>query len=126
MYSDFMVSLMQMMEPRFMLTNTIIFHELDEVTEVLFFKNGSFDLGFELNGKHQYVLRYVNSAVPNEKNAGEAIGEYGCSLNKTSPFIIKAASFCDGFYIRKLYWSELLTEHAFVTKSYIQKVTVRH
>ena len=41
--------------------NTVIYNELDEITEVIFFTDGQFDLGFEVNGKRFFVLRYQNS-----------------------------------------------------------------
>ena len=105
------------MEPRFELAETIIFYELSEVTEVIFFVDGKFDLGFEINGKLVYVIRYVNSSTKS-KSFGEGIGEYGCTLNKTSRFIYKTAAFCDGFYIRKKKWSDLMEENSYVAKAY--------
>ena len=92
----------------------------------MFFTVGSFDLGFELNGKPLYIIRYTNSSVWHEKNAGEGIGEYGCTLDKTSRFIYKTSCRCSGFFIRKLSWKDLLVNHAFVLKSYIQKVKIKH
>ena len=56
-----MLDLVKNMEPRFEYENTIIFKETDEVTEVLFFVQGAFTLGFEVNEKHHMVLRYENS-----------------------------------------------------------------
>lgn len=50
-YSDFMVNFMQMLEPLKYGKNEIIYQELDEITEVIFFTTGQFDIGFELNGK---------------------------------------------------------------------------
>lgn len=51
------------MEPTFAYPNSIIYHELDEITEVIFYYDGKFDLGYEINGKNYYVLRYVNSST---------------------------------------------------------------
>ena len=39
-----------------------MYSELDEVREVVMFMNGKIDLGFEINEKRHYVLRYVNSS----------------------------------------------------------------
>lgn len=99
--------MVQQLEPRFEYEETIIFQELDEVTEVIFFVDGKFDLGFEINGKEVYVIRYVNS-THKQKSFGEGIGEYSCTMNKTSRFIYKTASFCDGFFIRKKKWNDLM------------------
>jgi hypothetical protein len=38
------------MEPIYVPEETIILKELDQITEVIFFTNGQFDLGFEVNG----------------------------------------------------------------------------
>ena len=39
-FSNFMVDFMQMLEPIFYNKNDIIYHELDEISEVIFFTNG--------------------------------------------------------------------------------------
>jgi hypothetical protein len=92
------------MEPRFEFKGAIVYSELEEVTEVVMFMNGKFDLGFEINEKKVFVLRYTNSSRK-MKQSGAVIGDYGCSFNKSSRFIYRCASFCDGFYIRKKYWA---------------------
>ena len=50
-YQDFMVEMMQYMEPRFEEKGKILFQELEEVTDVLLFLDGKYDIGFEVNGK---------------------------------------------------------------------------
>ena len=87
-YQEFITDLVQNMEPRFEYANTIVYTELDEITEVIFFIDGQFDIGFEINGKQIFVLRYTNSTTKS-KSYGEGIGEHGCTLNKTSRFIYK-------------------------------------
>ena len=112
-YADFMTDLMQKMEPTFVAPNSVIYNELDEITAVIFYNDGKFDLGYEINGKCFFVLRYVNSSTA-EKSRGEAIGEYGCTFNHTSRFVYKSSSFCEGFFVRKRYWTDVLKEHTFV------------
>ena len=46
-----MVEMMQYMEPRFEEKGKILFQELEEVTDVLLFLDGKYDIGFEVNGK---------------------------------------------------------------------------
>lgn len=41
-----------------MFEDEIILNELDEVTEVIFFTNGKFDLGFDINSRNHFILRY--------------------------------------------------------------------
>jgi hypothetical protein len=80
----------------------MIFDELEQVTHVLFFQSGIFDVGFDLNGKKNYALRYKNM-VTDEKaeglqyNAGEPIGDYGCTYNKSSRFVYMSRTQCEGF-----------------------------
>ena len=116
-YAYFMTDLMQKMEPTFVTPNSVIYNELDEITEVIFYYDGKFDLGYDINGKSFYVLRYENSST-GDKSRGEAIGEFGCTFNHTSRFIYKSSSFCEGFFVRKRYWTEVLKEHSFVALSY--------
>ena len=44
-----MLDIMQALEPRKEPRRTVIYNELDEVNEVLFFSNGTYQIGFELN-----------------------------------------------------------------------------
>lgn len=50
------------MEPRYEPSETIIFHELDQISEIIFFENGTFDVGFEVNGESFFILRYKNTS----------------------------------------------------------------
>lgn len=59
-YKDFMVEMMQYLEPKYEHADKIIFEELEEVTFVLLFLDGKFDIGYELNGVQHFVLRYTN------------------------------------------------------------------
>jgi hypothetical protein len=52
-----MEELLNCLEPRREDKNVIIHDELDEVNEVIFFQNGSMDVGFDLNRKKTYVIR---------------------------------------------------------------------
>ena len=66
------------MEPRHEDKETILINELDEQTEVLFFDNGTYEVGYEINRVKKFVLRYKNSNV---------IGAYPVTFNKRSIFI---------------------------------------
>ena len=61
-YAEFMTDLMQKMEPTFALAGTIIYSELEQVSEVIFYCDGIFDLGYEVNEAKFYVLRYTNTS----------------------------------------------------------------
>jgi hypothetical protein len=83
------------LEPRREEKDKIIFYELDDFTEILFFCKGKVDIGFELNRKKFFVLR---------KGCGVVVGDHGCTFNHTSNYIYKTHSDCEGFSIRKLEW----------------------
>ena len=63
----------------------IIFNELDEVNEVIFFNTGSVDIGFEINHFKQFVLRLSKDII---------IGAFNLSFNKRTKFIYKAKNYC--------------------------------
>lgn len=114
LYSEMMLDLMQHMEPRSEEKDVTIFDELDEISEVVLFVRGKFDIGFEVNGKRFFVKRFTNSSS-SVHNAGAMIGAHGASFNKRSRFIYKTATRCDGFFIRKRMWNEVMDNHSFVS-----------
>jgi hypothetical protein len=116
-YADFMIDLLTHLEPRFEPQGKVLIDELQEVLEVIMFMNGKFDLGFELNGKKSYVIRYSNTSST-VQNAGALIGDHSCTFNKQSRFIYKTVSPCDGFFIRKKSWMDVLTTHSYVARSF--------
>lgn len=92
-YCEFIITLLKYLEPIKYDFNTIIYDELEEVTSVIFLQNGIFDVGFDINGKKHYVLRYKNSVTDQsitdklQMNAGEIIGDYNVTYQKASRFI---------------------------------------
>jgi hypothetical protein len=95
-----MLDLLQHLEPRYEEKDITILDELDEVSEVVLFVRGKFDIGFEVNGKRRFVKRFTNSST-SASNAGAMIGAHGVSFHKRSRFIYKTASRCEGFFMRK-------------------------
>ena len=49
LYRNFMMSLLSVLEPRKQEKDVIMYNELDEVNEVIFFIKGEYDVGFEIN-----------------------------------------------------------------------------
>jgi hypothetical protein len=99
-YRNFMVGLLSSLEPRHEHAETIIFDELDEVNEVIFFHRGCVDLGFEINRFKHYVLRIKDDLL---------IGAYNLSANKRTKYIYKTGTVCTGFFIRRENWWEVLS-----------------
>ena len=97
-----MVSVLKSLEPIHEQKNTIIINELDEQNELLFYHNGQYAVGYEINRVKKFVLRFQNSNV---------IGAFACTFNKRSVFIYKTISLCHGYFIRKLEWQNILSEN---------------
>jgi len=58
-----MIDILQALEPRCENSNEILINELDEQNEVLFFNNGTYEIGYEINRVKKYVLRFKDSNV---------------------------------------------------------------
>ena len=100
-YRDFMVTLLRNLEPRREESEVILFHELDDVTEILFMNKGSLDMGFELNRKKYFVFRQRNKLI---------IGDQECTYNQKSMYIYKTHTVCLGHFIRKLNWLKIMND----------------
>lgn len=98
-YQEFMKTIMMHLEPRHNLWQETLYLELDLVHEIIFFQSGSVDLGFEINKKKLFKLRFRNQFV---------VGAHEVSFDRRSMFIYKASTECNGFQIRKIYWRETL------------------
>jgi len=119
-----MLDVMKQLEPRSDPADHIFYNELDEILAIFFIENGSFDVGFEINGERHYVLRYQNSSYTPKNSSkkemlkkasfGEPIGQYGCVYNKPSRFIYKSHTETTGYFIRKKNWNDLIARNAIV------------
>ena len=56
-----MMDVMKKLEPRQEEPDVILFKELDEVNEVLFFYDGTYQIGYELNNDYYFPLQFKNS-----------------------------------------------------------------
>jgi len=50
--------LLKYIEPRFERKGTLLFEELDEFLEVIFFVTGAYKVGYSINGKKIYVIAF--------------------------------------------------------------------
>ena len=62
-YQEFIIDLIQELEPRYFAPWTVIYQELDECLEMYFVLKGTFDVGYELNKKATYRLRIGSKHV---------------------------------------------------------------
>ena len=77
-YSEFMITLMRNLKPRFYKAGKVFINELDSVIELNFLTHGSFAVGFELNKTKQFIRFYGERST---------FGCYNCIFNKKSFFI---------------------------------------
>ena len=103
-YRRFMESLLNCLEPRREDRNVIIYDELDEVNEVIFFEEGVVDVGFDLNRKKSYVLRIESDIL---------IGGYNVTFDKRIAFVYKTSQACSGFSIRRTNWKTVVFDEEF-------------
>ena len=100
-YRDFMMQILQKLEPRYMSKNQMIFEELDDINEIIFVQQGQVDIGYEVNKKKKFVIRYINKTL---------IGAFNCTFNIRAIFCYLAKTVCEGFMIRKVDWMQILRE----------------
>jgi hypothetical protein len=112
-YRNFMMDLMQNLEPRFEKAGTILIDELDEVDEVLFFPQGRYEIGFEINGQKIFMLEYRQYNI---------IGAYYATFNQHSQEIYRTVTNCKGCFIRKQKWKELFERHPIVSETFKHKI----
>lgn len=99
-YREFMIALLRNLEPRFEPKWTILYQELEEISEIFFVSNGTMDIGYEINKQRKYVLRYTNRTL---------VGAYNCTYNKRTMFLYRCRSECKGYFIRKENWLEAIS-----------------
>ena len=78
-----MIDMLSSLEPRREAANVVIYDELDEVNEVIFINQGTYEIGFEMNRIQNFVLRYKDSNV---------IGAYGVTFNQRTLFVYKTVT----------------------------------
>jgi len=96
-----MQELLSILEPRQEFENVIIYNELDEVNEVIFFNKGSVDIGFEINRFKKFVIRLSKDII---------VGAFNISFNKRTKFIYLAKTYCNGYSIRRSNWKNLIDD----------------
>ena len=108
-----MIEMLGQLEPRHEFKDVILFEEQDEVNEVIFFNNGTYEVGFEINRTKEMVLRYKNCNL---------IGAYGVTFNKRSHFVYKTFTDCEGFFIRREAWKGLIDNNPEVSCHLVEQV----
>ena len=78
-----------------------LIEELDEFNEITFFMKGLYEVGYSINNKHEFLP---------EKYTTNVIGAYGLTFNKRALFIYKTVKQCEGYFIRKKKWLEIIED----------------
>lgn len=96
-----MIAVLKTLEPVFYKAGTKIYKELDEFGEITFIQQGEVKVGFKINEHEKFGIRYRNKCE---------IAAFGVTFNNRSQYIYKAVTYCNGFFIRKEKWLEILNE----------------
>lgn len=112
-----MMQVLSHLEPRKDEPNKIIFNEIDDFTEVIFYLKGCIDVGFNVNNTYYFVLR---------KNKSQVVADHGCTFNHKSAFIYKTHTVCEGYFIRKQNWHEIMESCAEITDQLKQRIITKY
>ena len=93
-----MLMVLTFLEPRFEQKHTIIVGELEEFNELIFVSRGTVVIGYEINKKKIYCIKYSNKCV---------IGAFEVTFNQRSAFIYTALTNIHGYSIRKQNWYKI-------------------
>lgn len=113
-YRDFMIELLQHLEPHFEHKDAILYQELELIQEILFHQEGLIDVGYEVSRVPRYVIRMPTGSI---------IGAWNCLKNQKSLFQFKCSSEIKGFMLRKLIWKQLMDSYSEITGFLQQKLS---
>ena len=95
----------------------MLFEELDEIREVIFIERGECDVGYEINKKKKFVIRYSTATV---------IGGFNCTFNKRAIFCYRTKTNCEGYSVRKNHWMDLINEENFPSIATTLRMNVKN
>ena len=94
-YRDFMVSILTSLEPFREGKKVTLIEEFDEFNIIQFVISGKVLIGFKMNHKRKYCIKFENKCI---------IGAYGATFNARASFIYTTYTPITGFFIRKEKW----------------------
>lgn len=98
-YRDFMVKIVENLEPRYEEANTVLLDECDEINEIFFVEQGEVLIGYELNKEKRFCISKKDYAV---------IGGFNCIFDYESEYIYLAKSNLHGQAIRQVIIKQIL------------------
>ena len=100
---------MRSLEPREEAAGVVLINELEDVNEVICFTHGTYEIGYDFNGEEQFKIRFKNSNM---------IGAFNLSFNQRSEYIYRTVTNCQGFFIRKRAWYDIMNNHKQVSEGF--------
>jgi hypothetical protein len=75
-----------------------IYNELDEIEKVVYLHEGKFDIGYEINRKRFYVVRFEKTSI----------AEFEMVYERRIYFQLRSYTVCKGVFIRKIDWKRII------------------
>ncbi|CDW76967.1 cation channel family protein [Stylonychia lemnae] len=91
-YAQFMMNIMQNLEPRKYQRNDLILYDLEEVDEVIYVCSGQYGVGYQLNNQEYIAVKIGQKSV---------IGDHSVVFRKRSEFMYRALGEMDCYGLRK-------------------------
>jgi CRP-like cAMP-binding protein len=98
-YRDFMSSVLRQLHPRFEPEGHVLMEEMEESNDLFFVGSGTVGVGYEINKIRSFGLKYEDQCV---------IGAFNCTFYQRSNYIWKCLTPCEGFFIYKSDWIEII------------------
>ena len=96
------MGLLQSLEPRLFKRKELIYDEREEVLEMYFICNGSFDVGFSIDKKQFYKIRFGPRNI---------IGAFNMFFENRSMVLVRSNTICEGYGIRKKFFKDLMKKN---------------
>jgi hypothetical protein len=94
-----MICILKSLKPRICFDKETIYEEHKDLDEVLLFESGNYDMGYEIDRKIFYKLRFKHRT---------GIGAFYVTFGKRTMFFCRAHGECRGYSIFKRQWLEAL------------------
>ena len=101
-YNCFMIEFLRISEPRKEDIATQIYKEDDDIQEVIFFEEGSVNIGVMQQGEYVPIMTRTKSVI---------IGDNECTFDQPSSFMYTVRTTCRGVFIRKRNWNLLMEKY---------------
>ena len=97
-YLNFVLFMLQLLEPTQFLPYTLVFFELESVDEAHFIMSGQIDVGYQINHISKYKLRFRGNFL---------IGCYEICFGKRSELLYRTKAYSYGYFVRKRNWKSI-------------------